>query len=283
MIIDIDKEIKNIQQKEYKKIEQNSKKYNLSLENFEEFFEEEDASFLFNFINDTKNGIKRYETPIINNTCKEIDDFIKYFSTYLVNNKITSIIGIFEHIIANLKKKDKKIVTLDNNIDKIDYNKLAETILDENIKWNFIIKSKRKIPSKEFLVPLNLKKKWKPINILNYNYNLDIINIKINLLKDSEDTYIIFDINLFHTFKVKINYKNIIEIINCFNEGINMNCSSYNLNENFSIYFDDIMFILNINNNLLETKIYFYNNTVLRTELKKFIDENKKDFMCILT
>jgi len=291
-MINIDKEIqklKNIELEIQDKLDKEKREKSfLNIDRFNEFLEEDDSCFFYNFIMDIKNCKKPSSIPVFYNGCEEVNKLIDYVSTYLVYNKVIIVKGICEKIIERLKNNEKeknqnRLIILDNTIDKtIDLNKLTEIILDDKIKWHFILKSYTKNLSESLFIILNLKKKWKnDYRIYQFRHNFDIYDIKIFLetLENDDRKLLIFEINYFHFFKIKIT--NILKIIEFFKEGIEMNKSILHFNENFSMSFDDRLFSIFINNNDINSKLQFYNSPILRAELNNFIVKNKTN-LCVL-
>lgn len=290
-MISIDKEIqklKNIELEKHENLEkEKSEKSFLNIDRFDEFLEEDDSSFFYNFVNNIKNKEKTSSIPVFYNSCKEVDNFIEYITKYLVNNKVIIIHGFFYAIINRLlenkeiDKKQERLIILDNIRDKsIDYNKLAEICLNENIKWHFILKSYTKNLPETLFTLLSLKKKWvNEYKIYEFRHNFDIYDIKIYTQILDDNDILIFEINYFHYFKVK--FTNIIKILEFFKEGIELNSAILHFNDNFSMNFDDRLFTIYINNNEITSKLQFYNTPILRTELKNFIVKSKKD-LCVL-
>ena len=292
-MINIDKEIqklKDIEIEKQDKLEnleklEKEKKNFLNFDKFNEFLEEEDSPFLYNFIMDIKNDKKTNSIPVFYNGCNEIKNFIEYISTYLVYNKVNIIQGFFDKILKILEKEISsnkvRLIILDNIYDKsIDFNKLAEILLNDKIKWHFILKSYTKNLPETFFMILNFKKRWQNnYKLYEFRHNFDIYDIKIYIENNKNNkiqNILVFEINYFHFFKII--FTNIFKIFEFFKEGINMNSSILHFNDIFSMHFDDRLFSIYINNNELTSKLQFYNSPVLRTELNNFITKYKKDF-----
>lgn len=287
-MINIDKEIKklkNIEKEKQEKLDKEKVGDFLDIDMFNYFLDESSSSFFYKFIIDIKNKEKTNLIPVFYNSCNEINNFIEYISKFLVNNKVIIVKGFFDIVIEKLEKLENKrneirFIILDNILDnlydkRIDYNKIAEIYLNEKIKAYFILKSYTKNLPEIFKI-LNLKKKWiNDYNLYEFRHNFDIYNIKIYTQILDENDVLIFEINYFHFFKVK--FTNIIKVLEFFNEGIEMNSAILQLNDNFSMNFDDRLFIIYIKNSEINTKLQFYNSPILRTELNNFIIKHKKD------
>jgi hypothetical protein len=287
-MINIDKEIKLLKKSELNILEKENGNF-LNIDKFNEYLEEEDSSFLYNFVVDIKKGVKRNVIPVFYKMSPSVNNLIQYITKYFLDDKISIVNSNFEYFehVLKLNKKDNKIIILDNNSSKnIDFNKLAEICLDDKINWHFIFKSYTKNLPETLCIILNLQKKWiNEYKIFDFIHNFDIYDIKIyieeneNKEENKDKKILVFRINCFHHFKIK--FTNILKIFEFFKEGINMNSAILHINNSFSMNFDDILFSINIHNDELTSKLQFYNNPLLRIELNNFITKYKKD-ICVL-